>query len=67
MINAVKLILIAVATVAAASGGAANAKTAARPIIATLKLPSPTVTTRPQIPKICLNTLDRGPGARKCG
>ena len=69
MIKAVKatLTLIALATVAAASVGVADAKTLVRPIVKTPKLPSLHVDTHPQLPKICLNPLDKGPGTRKCG
>ena len=67
MINAIKatLTLIAVATVALA--GTANAGTAPHRVVTTPSLPKLNINTHPNVPKICLNPLDKGPGARKCG
>ena len=65
-----KLLTIAAAlAVAVAAVGQANAKTqvAAMPIVKKHQLPKLNVGTRPQIPKICVNELSKGPGAKKCG
>ena len=57
--------LIASAMLAIHSASAASFATGPR--IAQNKLPSLNVPTHPQIPRICVNPLDKGPGARKCG
>lgn len=59
----------AVLAVAFAAVGQASAKTqvAATPIVKKHQLPKLNVGTHPQIPKICVNELSKGPGAKKCG
>ena len=59
------IVLIAGAMLAIEPASAASFATGPR--IAQKKLPSLNVPTHPQIPRICVNPLDKGPGARKCG
>jgi hypothetical protein len=61
--------VLAVAAVAFAAAGQAAAKTriVATPIVKKYPLPKLNVGTHPRIPKICVNELSKGPGAKKCG
>ena len=60
-------VIAVTAAVTVSAVGQANAKSqiVATPIVK--KLPTLNVSTHPKIPRICMNELSRGPGAKKCG
>ena len=61
------LAVLSLAVAALAAGNADAASFATVPRILQKKLPSLNVPTHPQFPRICVNPIDKGPGARKCG
>ncbi len=64
LITTAAVIAVAIATVGQAS---ANTQVVATPIVKKFNLPKLHVSTHPHIPKICVNELSKGPGAKKCG
>ena len=67
MIKTTLAILALAVACAAASQASAKTLVAMTPIVKKHALPKLNISTHPNIPKICVNELSKGPGAKKCG